>query len=414
MMPNMNNGNTLLTHDLVAKEAAKMLITKSKFIPHINRKRQREFNRDVQGYKVGDKVTVKIPPRPQVTEGHVFSDDDAKLNAQEQERIIKVDTQKHVSVQFGAAEKALDLRKFKTDILAPQVQALAMAVDTDLLKKAIISTNNHTLYGASESHPLAPFGRVKGMLNRAIAPTDRWGLIDSESQNKIIDTAGTLFNPNAEIAKQYKEGYIGRARGINFKECEHIHRFQNGKTTGITVSGANQTGDTLTVGGLANGVQIKAGQVFTIQGVDMLHPTSHQSYGKLLQFVVLEDVTAGGATATLKIYPEITPKMVGTAKQANPTVTDSPANAAPLVFVGGENKVIEQSLIFTPDAFSAAFVPLKVLAGKEGKTFNAETMALRVMTGGDFRNDSEATRIDVLYGFDMIRGNHAARVGWEL
>lgn len=404
--------NNVLTHDVVAKEAAAMLIEESVFIKSINRGREQEFDKDKSGYKVGESVRIKIPPIPIVTEGKTYSSTDAALNAQEKSRLLKVDTQKHVSLEFGAAEQALTLTQFKDRFLKPAIQSLATDIDADLLKRAIVTVNNGTLIGSNEASPLAPFGRAREMLARSLTPAaGRIALLSSEFTNGIVDTSGTLFNPNAEIAKQYKEGYVGRARGFDFVESEHIYRQENALTTGITVSGAGQTGGTLTVGGLTNGDVIKAGQVFTLPGVEMLHPLTRKSYGKLMQFVVLEDVTAGGATATLKIYPEITPDEVGGNKQANANVSASPANAAGLTFIGGDDDVIDQALCYTKDAFSAAFVPLKVLAGCEGYTFNTETMALRVQTGGNWVNDYEGTRIDVLYGFTMVRGNHAARVG---
>ena len=404
--------NNVLTHDIVAKEAAAMLIEESVFIKSINRGRETEFNKDKAGYKVGSQVRIKIPPVPIVTDGKEYNGDDADLNAKESTRVLKVDTQKHVSLEFGAAEQTLTLTDFKDRFLKPAIQSLATTVDADLLKRAIVTVNNSTLIGANEISPLAPFGRAREMLARSLTPAaGRIALLSSEFTNGIVDTSGTLFNPNAEIAKQYKEGYVGRARGFDFVESEHIYRQVNGKTSGITVNGAGQTGGLLTVGGLANGDVIKAGQVFSLPGVEMLHPLTRLSYGKLMQFVVLEDVIAGGATATLKIYPEITPDLVGGTKQANANVSGSPANAAGLTFVGADNDVIDQALCYTKDAFSAAFAPLKVLAGCEGYTFNTETMALRVQTGGNWVSDYEGTRIDVLYGFTMVRGNHAARVG---
>lgn len=404
--------NNVLTHDVVAKEAAAMLIEESVFIKSINRGRETEFNKDKAGYKVGSQVRIKIPPVPIVTDGKEYNGDDADLNAKESTRVLKVDTQKHVSLEFGAAEQTLTLTDFKDRFLKPAIQSLAMTVDADLLKRAIVTVNNSTLIGANEISPLAPFGRAREMLARSLTPAaGRIALLSSEFTNGIVDTSGTLFNPNAEIAKQYKEGYVGRARGFDFVESEHIYRQVNGKTSGITVNGAGQTGGLLTVGGLANGDVIKAGQVFSLPGVEMLHPLTRLSYGKLMQFVVLEDVTAGDATATLKIYPEITPDLVNGTKQANANVSASPANSAGLTFVGADNDVIDQALCYTKDAFSAAFAPLKVLAGCEGYSFNTETMALRVQTGGNWVSDYEGTRIDVLYGFTMVRGNHAARVG---
>lgn len=408
-----NANNKILTHDIVAKEAAAMLVEESSFIKAINRSREKEFNKDNNGYKVGDTVRIRIPPTPVVTEGHVFKQADADENAVERSATLKIDTQKHVGLSFGAAEKALTLTNFKERFLRPAINSLATSVDADLLQRAIVSVNNMALMQASELHPTAAWGRARTLMNRALAPhTDRMSMISSELTNKIVDPAGTLFNPTAEIAKQWKEGYIGRARGFEFVESEHIYRQLTGShdKTGMSVSGANQTGNMLTVAGVTNGQTIKKGEVFTIAGVEQIHPITHQTFSAPLQFVVMEDVVAGGTTATVKIYPEITPAKIAAQLKSNATVIASPAAAAAITFTMDSDTLVEQALCFQKDAFAAAFAPLPVLAGLDGYTFNASTMALRVQSGGDFVNDSEGTRIDVLYGFTTVRGNHAARV----
>ena len=409
----MTTDNKILTHAKIAKEAAAMLLEESQFAKSINRNREKEFAKDIDGYKVGDTVTIKVPPLPVVTDGEIYSDADANLNAKEESVKLTVDIVKHVGLKFGSVEKQLSLADFKDRFLQPAVRSLATVVDAEMLKRAIVSVNNMTLIGASEVSPLSPFGRARQMLAKSLAPSDnRMALLSSGLTNSIVDNSGTLFNPTAEITKQYKEGYIGRARGFEFVESEHIFVFQNGsKTTGITVSGANQTGGKLVVGGLSNGDTIKAGSVFTIAGVNQVHPLTRISYGTPMQFVVLEDVTAGGATAELKIYPEIKPTLLSAVKQANALVDFSPANSAALTFVGNANQIIEQALCYQRNTFGAAFVPQSVLAGCDGYTFNTESMALRVMTGGDWRNNFEGTRIDVLCGFGTVRGNHAVRVG---
>lgn len=408
-----NTSNELLTHEMIAKEAAPMLVEESQFIKAINRNREKEFNKDQQGYKVGESVRIRIPPTPIVTDGHVFKSEDADENAKERSVLLKIDTQKHVGLEFGAAELTLNMTDFKSRFLQPAINSLATAIDADLLQRAIVSVNNMTLMSANEVHPTAAWGRARQMMQRALAPTnDRMSLISSGISNRIVDPAGSLFNPTAEIAKQWKEGYIGRSRGFEFVESEHIYRQLTGShgKTGMTVSGAGQTGDTLTVGGVTNGQTIKKGEVFTIAGVNQIHPITRQPYDVPLQFVVLEDVVAGGTSTTLKIFPEITPATVGAQLKGNATVAASPAAAAAITFTMDSDSLIEQALCFQKDAFAAAFAPLKVLAGMEGYTFNASTMALRVQTGGNFTQDSEGTRIDVLYGFTTVRGNHAARV----
>lgn len=408
-----NTANKILTHEMIAKEAAPMLVEESQFIKAINRNREKELNSDTQGYKKGDSVRIRIPPTPIVTDGSVFNDADADENAQERSVLLKVDTQKHVGLEFGAAELTLNMTDFKTRFLQPAINSLATAIDADLLQRAIVSVNNMTLMSASEIHPTAAWGRARTLMNRALAPNvDRMCMLSSELTNKIVDPAGTLFNPTAEIAKQWKEGYIGRSRGFEFVESEHIYRQLTGShgKTGMTVSGANQVGNMLTVGGVTNGQTIKKGEVFTIAGIDQIHPITHQTFSAPLQFVVLEDVVAGGTTAVVKIYPEITPAKIATQRKSNATVLASPPTAAAITFTMTSDALVEQALCFQKDAFAAAFAPLKVLAGMDGYTFNASTMALRVQTGGDFKNDSEGTRIDVLYGFGTVRGNHAARV----
>lgn len=407
-----NTNNKLLTHDVVAKEAAAMLVEESQFIKAISRSRQKEFGKDSGGYTVGDSVRIKLPPQPIVTDGHVFRDSDANENAKETSVLLKVDTQKHVSLKFGAAEQALKLSQFKERFLKPAINSLATNIDADLLKRGITDINNATLF-ESGSHPTKSWGVARSMMNRALAPsTGRMSLLSSELTNRIVDTSGNIFNPTAEIAKQYKEGYIGRSRGFEFVESEHIFRQETGThaKTGITVSGASQTGNTLNIAGLSNGQVIKKGEVFTIAGVMQIHPVTRQSYKVPLQFVVCEDVIASGATATIKIYPEINPAKIGSQAKSNATVLESPANNAAITFLMESESLMEQALCFTKDTFAAAFVPLKVLAGCEGYTFNHETMALRVQTGGDWVNDSEGTRIDVLYGFKTIRPNHGARI----
>lgn len=407
--------NKVLTHSMIAREAAAMLLEKSVFIRSVSRDREQDVRKEVDGYKKGGKVTIRVPPVPVVTEGNVLNQDDQNINAQEQEVVLKVDTHKHVGLQFGVYERELEIADYKERFLKPAVNSLASVVDADILKKAIITVNNFTLYGTNEKHPLAPFGRIRSAMNRALSPdADRKVITSSDLQNDIVDNSGTLFNPNPEIAKQYKEGYVGRARGFDFFESEHIWSLTNGKTAGITTNAAAQTGSALAVKGLANGDVIEAGQVFEIPGVYMLHPLTRQKTAHLMQFTVLEKVTAGGATAALHIYPEIIPDLDANNKRnANATVDKAPVDSAVLVFVGDENDLIEQALAFDPHAFAAAFVPIGVIPNAEGYMFKSDAFALTIQTGGDIKNLNTDTRLDVLYGFTTVRGNHAGRVGMK-
>ena len=53
--------NTVLTHQMIARMAAQILEEEAPFIANINKGRQDEFGVDVQGFKKGDTVKIKIP-----------------------------------------------------------------------------------------------------------------------------------------------------------------------------------------------------------------------------------------------------------------------------------------------------------------------------------------------------------------
>lgn len=402
--------NEILTHKRISLEAADMLEETLVFARSINRNREKDFAKK-DGYTIGDEVTIAVPPVPVVTEGENFSEEDAKLNAKERSVKLKIDTHKHVGLRFSVAERTLHIDDFKKRFLQPAINSLATAIDADLVKRAIVSVNNYVQQTTNEPHPTAAFGRARSLMNQALAPHDgRFALLSSDFTNTIVNTSGTLFNPTAEISKQYKEGYIGRARGFEFIESEYLYAQTYGTATGLTVSGANQKGGTLTVA-ITAGQTIKKGQVFTIAGVYAIHPLTRQSTGKLMQFVVLNDVTATGSTENVSIYPEITPDIVSSVRQANANVNASPAASAAITFGGSVNAIIDQALCYTENTFAAAFVPVPVVAGCEGYKVTDNQIGLTIQTGGNFNNLSEGTRIDVMYGFTPVRANHGVRVG---
>ncbi|AXI03862.1 P22 phage major capsid protein family protein [Aquirhabdus parva] len=407
------SNNTLITHDIIAKDAAVMFLEESTFVKSINRDREQEFGKDRGGYTAGESVRIKIPPTPVVTDGDVWSPTDAAKNAVEETILLKVDTPKHVGLKFGSVEQALKFGQYnakggyKERILKPAVKALVSVVEADMLQRAITLTNNFVA-NTGPLTTLSPYDYARAALQRNLCPDDnRKALITSNMNVGLVSASRQLFNSQKDLSKQYTEGWIGRYAGFDFHEHQSLYRSTNGtQVAGVTVSGASQTGGTLAIGGVTNGTIFKAGMIFTLTGVNMLHPLTKQDTGVQMQFVVLADATMGGTTGALSIYPKITPQ-----GQANANVTASPASGTGLTFVGAANQTIEQGLAYQGDAYAAAFVPQKLLAGCVGSTFDAGTFAIRCMTFGDGVNNFEGTRLDVLYGFTGVRNNWGVRTG---
>ena len=399
--------NNVLTHSMVAREAAAMLEEASPFVRAVNKARQSEFAQDVNGYKRGDTVTIKIPPTGVVYDGAQFAGGGAAPDFIEESVSLTLATQKHVPLTFGAKEKLLNITDFRERILMPQMTTLAAMVEADLVARAVATVPN--LVGTPGTIPstMKTFSQARQKMQRSLTPeAPRYMMMTDEVNVELVDSTKQLFNPASEVEKMFYEGTLGKAQGAAWYECVNMPTLVNGsKVTGVTVSGAAQTGSSLTVGGLTAGDAFKAGQVFTIAGVNEAHPLTGADQGTLRQFVITADVTASGATAVLPIFPAID------IAAPNKTVSASPANAAAVTFVGAANAGYKQSLMWHRDAFTAAFAPLPVLASCEGYTARLPSgISVRVMTFGNGQSDTESTRIDVLYGFTRVRPLHACRV----
>lgn len=399
--------NTILTHQMVAREGAAMFEEMGNFLNHINRDREADVARDVNGYTSGNSVRIKIPPTPVVYSGASFAGGGAAPDQVETFETLTVDQQRHVPITFTAVEKAMSLTEFKDRFLRPAIQALVSTVEADLMQRAYREVP--TVLGTAGTIPttIAPFAQARSAMNRAMAPmSDRYSLVSSDLNSNMVSADRLLFQPN--VSNQYKTGSMGDTQAFSFFENQSLPVHTNGTATGFTVNGAGQTGSTLNIGGITAGQTITRGTSFTLPTVREVHPITGQAYpaANLRTFVVTADFTASGTTGTISIFPAITPttaSLVG-------TVSNSPANSAAATIYGSASTSYRQNLTFHRDAFAAAFVPLPVLASCEGYSFKTDNFGLRVMTFGNGQSDTESTRIDVLYGFTKVRATHAQRV----
>lgn len=399
--------STTLTHQMIAREAAKILSEEAPFIMNINRGRQDEFGQAVQGFQKGETVKIKIPPTGVVFDGAVFAGGGSATDNKEQSVDLTLDTQKHIGLQFGAKEKLLELTDFKERILRPQMQTLSSVVEADLMAKAYAGVPN--LVGSVGNVPttMKTYAQARAKLQQYLAPpSQRTTLFSSDANTELVDASRQLFHSGKEIERGFLRGTIGEAQGAMFYEHQSIPLHTNGtQVTGFAVDAASQVGSSLGLKGLTIGATLTKGTIFTIANVFAVHPLTGVSTGKLQQFVVTANFTASGTTGSIGIFPAIT--VTG----QNKTVNVSPSADAVCTLVGAASTGYKQNLMFHKDAFTAAFAPLPVLASCEGYTARLPNgMSVRVMTFGDGNNDVERTRIDVLYGFTVVRGLHAARI----
>lgn len=399
--------NTILTHQMVARRSAKRLQEAMNFITNISREREDDMTAKVNGYRKGGTVKIKIPPANKVYDGAVFAGGGAAPDQVETYVTSTLSTQKHVALRFTSIEKALSIDEYDERFIRPAISTLAAVVQADQLSK--IYKQIAGVVGTAGTVPttMKTYSQARSYLERFLAPADpRTLLISSDANTELVDASKVLLNPNKAISDMFMQGYINSGHGFNWFENQSLPIHTNGnKVAGLTVSGAGQTGSNLLIAGTLAADTFKAGTSFQIAGVYAVHPLTGAILPKLRDFVVTADVTAAGATTTLAISPALNATAPGA------TVSALPANGAAITIQGAASTSYRQNLAFHRDAIVTAFAPLGVIAGTEGYTFDADGISLRVMTGGDFTNDAENTRIDVLYADpQLVYKDHAVRI----
>jgi hypothetical protein len=221
----------------------------------------------------------------------------------------------------------------------------------------------------------------------------------------LADTKG-LFQDNGSIAKQYKEGMLGRIAGFNHFENTLVPTHTCGTaaaTTGYLVNGASQSGTTLIVD--TGSTTFLAGDLITIAGVNRVHPETKADTGVLQNFVVTAN--SGTSATTLAISPGI----VATGGTQN--VSAVPAdNAAVSKLGGGSGADWTDTLAYQKDSFVFATADLVM---PEGIDFAArevmDGISMRIVRDYSISADTFPCRIDILYGYKTVRPETACRVG---
>lgn len=391
--------NTILTPTAVTRKALQILHQKLTFIGSINRQYDDSFARD--GAKIGDSLKIRLPNQYTVTTGAALTTQDTT----ESSVTLQVATQKHVGMNFSSAELTLSMDDFAERIIEPAMAVLAANVENDALstmRKDVYQSANNTAAAITFANVLA--GRRK--LNDALAPSgNRTALLSSNDAAGLVDTLKALFQDDSQISKQYREGSMGRAAGFDFSESTHLSTQTRGDANGSYVVNTSTgiTSGTATITTTAGSGTINAGEVFTVAGVNAVHPESKADTGVLQQFVVTTTATAAGAWA-------VSPTPVTSGATQNVVINSAGASKA-VVIVGTASTNYGQSLVYNKDAFTFATADLVMPKGVDwGAREVYDGISLRIVRQYDINNDLLPCRVDILYGYKTIRPQLACRL----
>jgi hypothetical protein len=394
--------NTILTPTAVTRKALQILHQKLNFVGNINREYDDSFAKS--GAKIGDSLKIRLPNQYTVRTGATLSTQDTT----ESSVTLQVATQKGVDLNFTSSELTLSLDDFADRILEPAMAVLAANIEADALSMYKDVYQQVGTIGSAATFKNILEGRKK--MNDSLTPNDgkRTALLNTQQNVDLVDALKGLFQDSTNIAKQYRDGMMGRTGGYEFGENTMIPRHTVGTKAGTPlVNGGSQTGASLiTDGWTASSAILKKGDIFHIAGVFSVHPETKVSTGSLQQFVVTADVSADGTgNATVAISPSII------TSGATQNVSGSPADNAAITVAGTASTAHDIGLLFHKDAFCFATADLVMPQGIDFAAREVyDGISIRVVRQYDINNDKFPCRLDVLYGYKTLRGQLAARL----
>lgn len=397
--------NTILTPTMVTRKALAILHSKLNFIGSINRQYDDSYART--GAKIGNSLKVRLPNEYTVRKNATLSAQDTTESSVD----LVIANQWGVDVSFSSVELTLDLDDFAERILEPAMAVLASNIEAEALKMYVDVWNTVNTAGTDHPKNLSDWLAARGRLNECLAPKDgnRFFALNSVAMAAIVDALKGLWNPQAAISDQFRDGVMGKAIGFTWLENDLILRHTTGTRDNSTplTDGADQDGSTIHVDALDNGCTIKKGDVFTIGGVYAVHPETKQSYGYLQQFTVTKDVTVNSTTGDADI--EISPAIVASGAKQN--VSNKAVDNQAITFVGDASSQYAQNLAYHRDAFAFVTADLEMPKGVDFAAREVyDGISMRIVRQYSISNDTFPCRIDVLFGCKAIRPQLACRV----
>ena len=407
--------NTLLTIGMITKETLRLFRNSNSFLKTINTEYSDQFARE--GAKIGASINIRKPVDYTVRTGPTAS----YQNTTETYTTLQINTQLGVDMSFSSVDMALSIDKFSQRYIKPAVNNLAGSVAAAVMSmveggtgQGPVSNFVHNVDGSNNTiTPTASTWLQAGaILDSNSAPRGdgmRIAMIDNLSNARTVSGLAGFYNPQVRISEQSTTGMMNKEfLGLDWYTDQTIIKHTTGTFTAGTINGANQTGSTLVVNAITG--TLTAGDIITIAGVNQVNRVTKVSTGTPQQFTVTANV-ASGATS-IPIYPALIPSNAGAQVQYQ-TVNFSPANAAAITLVTKASEVYRKNLVYVPEAFTLATVDLPFISKGvvDCARENFDGVSLRMITTYDPINDILATRLDILFGYALLRPEFVVAVG---
>lgn len=399
--------NTTLTADIIAKAAVAVLDNELVMGKKVFRGYEEDFAKKVNGYEVGETITIRKPADFTVRDGAVAS----AQNVTEGKTTITVNKRRGIDFKFTAQELTLNIKDLSERVIKPAMVQLANDIDVELhgLYKDVpnwVGTPGQVI------NSFADFAKGPQRLDEGAVPQDmRCAVLSPEDHWGMVGSQTALFNDTIN-KPAYRQGQTGRIANIDTYMTQNVATH----TVGSDVSGTvdqSITESTITYSAVKDSMQqtitvaslnLNPGDVFTIEDVYDVNPVTKARLSFQKQFTVVSY-----SSNTLVFYPA----MIWTGAFKNVSVTSgvTDLNTKAIVAVGNPGGIYRQNMVFHQNAFALVTVPLVSPPGAVDvgrQTYKGTSV--RVIPVYDGINDESMWRLDVLFGVKAIDPRLATRI----
>src|SRR5882672_757046 len=392
--------NTVLTPDMITAKALVVLHQKLNFIGSINRAYDNSFAQ--AGAKIGDTLRIRLPNQYTVrTDMTLVPQNTVELNTS-----LAVTNISGTDISFSSEELTLKMDDFNARVIEPAVSVIAADIESRALAMALDVYNNVNGQGAAQTFKNFLTGRK--LLLDNLAPQSRQWLARINTQDNVdmVDSLKGLFQSSQRISTQYTDGVMGVTAGFEFAENTHLQTFTRSAAVSYAVNTTSTTGLSTLAVKTGTGTALH-GEVFTIAGVNRVHPETKKDTGVLQQFVLTADA-AGAGTQTWSVSPSIN---FASPHGARDNLTKLPTANDAITFIGTASVAVGQSMVYHPDAFTFASADLVMPGGVDmASRAVKDGISIRLVRQFDINNGYFPCRLDVLWGCKAIRPQLAARI----
>lgn len=411
--------NTTLTADVIAKEALMHLDNNLVFAKQVFRGYENEFSKKVNGYEVGETISIRRPTDFTVRTNATMSTQDVT----EGKVALSVNQRRGVDFEFTSQDLTLKIGELGERVIKPAMIQLANSVDT-FVSGLYASVPNWVGTSGQTVNSFGDFAKAPERLDEmavpqdsrsaVLSPADHWALLGSQTSLYIQDAAKGA----------YRKGSLGEIGGVDTFMSQNILTHTAGTRTNAAVDQALTTAtttytsvkDTMTqtihMDGLGTTKTIKKGDVFTIADVYAVNPVTKAALPFLKQFVVTTDVSSDAVTtgdADVVVYPAL----IWTGAFQNVAVTSgvTDLNDKAVTWVQAAGIADRQNLVFHKNAFALVMVPLVSPPGAVDVSRQSyKGTSVRIIPVYDGANDISKWRCDILFGGTAIDPRLATRL----